>query len=329
MPEKIIEAVKKRHFIPIWLKKIKTFSRDPVDEPVPSWIKKIDTAIVTSGNEVNETLEKPLISSETRTYIPHWLKRIEGFSKDPIDDPVPSWVKKIDSTILSEENDVIPMTPWMKNINVDIDNYKKLPEWLDHTNICENAKERFIWEKRTKYQPLMKWMKKIDVFEDRNLVQIPSWIQRIEVDIESNKYAQLKQRRKSWMQWDDVEDFFGNGITESKSLVSRVSNLNMVKSLKSICETVLNVAVIVAACDVCSADSKQQMKKVISNNKAISLRKRKYLNTPISQINKKSKHDYKTNKKSMERRNKAPQKFVRHQRRAPQNYSRMSGIRAC
>ena len=215
------------------------------------------------------------------------------------------------------------MASWMKNVNTDIDNYNKLPEWMGRMNICENAKERFVLEKTTKYQPMMKRMKKIDVFEDRNLVEMPSWIQHMNIDTESKKYTELIQRRKSWMQWDDVEDLFGLGITD------RVSNLNMVKSLQSICKNVLNVAVIVAACDVCSSDSKQQMKDVISNNRAISLRKRKFFNTSVSQINKKSKRDYKTNRKSMERRNKTPQKFVRCQRRAPQNYSRMSGIRAC
>ena len=304
----MIGAVKKRYFIPIWLKKIKTFSKDPIDEPVPSWIKKIDTTILATAYEVNETLRKPMRASETQIYIPHWLKKI---------------------TEITEENDVMPMTSWMKNINIDIDNYNKLPEWLGRMHICENAKERFISEKATKCQPMMKWMKKIDVFEDGNLVEIPSWIQRIEVNTESKKYPELMQRRKSWMQWDDVEDLFGLGITENKSIVSCVSNLNMVKSLQSICETVLNVAVMVAACDMCSTDSKHQKKNVISNNKAISLRKRKFFNTTVSQINKKSKRDYKTNRKSMERRNKIPRKFARCQRRAPQNYSRMSGIRAC
>lgn len=298
----MIKVVKKRHYIPIWLKKIKTFSKDPVDEPVPSWIKKIDTAILTTGNEVNETLGKPMVASETQIYIPHWLKKI---------------------TEITEENDVMPMASWMKNVNIDIDNYNKLPEWMGRMNICENAKERFVLEKTTKYQPMMKRMKKIDVFEDRNLVEMPSWIQHMNVDTESKKYTDLIQRRKSWMQWDDVEDLFGLGITD------RVSNLNRVKSLQSICKNVLNVAVIVAACGVCSSDSKQETKNVISNNKAISLRKRKSFNTSVSQINKKSKRDYKTNRKSMERRNKTPQKFVRCQRRAPQNYSRMSGIRAC
>ena len=298
----MIKTVKKRHYIPIWLKKIKTFSKDPVDEPVPSWIKKIDTAILTTANEVNETLGKPMIASDTQTYIPHWLKKI---------------------TEITEENDVMLMASWMKNVNIDIDNYNKLPEWMGRMNICENAKERFVLEKTTKYQPMMKRMKKIDVFEDRNLVEMPSWIQHMNIDTESKKYTELIQRRKSWMQWDDVEDLFGLGITD------RVSNLNMVKSLQSICKNVLNVAVIVAACGVCSSDSKQETKNVISNNKAISLRKRKSFNTSVSQINKKSKRDYKTNRKSVERRNKTPQKFVRCQRRAPQNYSRMSGIRAC
>ena len=298
----MIKVVKKRHYIPIWLKKIKTFSKDPVDEPVPSWIKKIDTAILTTANEENETLGKPMIASETQIYIPHRLKKI---------------------TEITEENDVMLMASWMKNVNIDIDNYNKLPEWMGRMNICENAKERFVLEKTTKYQPMMKRMKKIDVFEDRNLVEMPSWIQHMNVDTESKKYTDLIQRRKSWMQWDDVEDLFGLGITD------RVSNLNMVKSLQSICKNVLNVAVIVAACGVCSSDSKQETKNVISNNKAISLRKRKSFNTSVSQINKKSKRDYKTNRKSVERRNKTPQKFVRCQRRAPQNYSRMSGIRAC
>ena len=313
IPEKMKKAVKKRHYIPIWLKKIKTFSKDPVEEPVPSWIKKIDTAILTTANEVNETLGKPMIASDTQTYIPHWLKKITEITEENGVMPMTSWMK----------NDVVPMTSWMKNINIDIDNYNKLPEWLGRMNICQNAKKRFILEKTTKYQPMMKRMEKIDIFKDRNFVEIPSWIQHMNVDTESKKCTELIQRRKSWMQWDDVEDLFGLGITD------RVSNLNMVKSMQSICKNVLNVAVIVAACDVCSSDSKQQMKDVISNNRAISLRKRKFFNTSVSQINKKSKRDYKTNRKSMERRNKTPQKFVRCQRRAPQNYSRMSGIRAC
>jgi len=271
-------------------------------------------------------VEKVITALHTKHYVPIWMKKIKTFSKDKIEQNVPVWLQNIDMNLFNDTKPFVPdvqhfvVPEWLRNINIDIDQYNKLPSWLGRIDVCETPKLE-MREEISNITLCPSWMQRIDVFEDGN--------ENTESSVLTcSNVTKQNERRSSWIQWEDVEIIFQAGLTESNSFSRPVTTTQMhtVRSIKSLCESVMNIAVIVAACEVCVTNNDNVTPK--SNTKVSRKRHNASILSPRA-LKRKMKYSLKTNKGSQQRRNHGVSKVNRHQKRSPQTFSKMGGIRAC
>ena len=340
---KIIET---RHYVPKWLSRMEIVdhintslkninNNEKVDQHIPKWMSRI--ALVEPNNQLcesDDTIdEDDLKIIEVRYHVPKWMSRmdvVEHFNKLPV------WMRRIDNTLFDDHIEQNPpikheeaIVPWMRKIDIleDSNDKKeyKVPEWLRKIDLFDNVDQEKI-----KAVPL--WLQRIhddDEHEEKDVNYLASWMRRLDVFREETSDDVFQA-----YQWMEIMETPSN-IEKStpKMWLKKLSHhqwCNPRSSLTKVCQSMVSVAALIAACDVCACASpnisvpNQIQCNTVSSEK---ITKKKFLNMSKVDAGKKKRSAMKKNKSWLRRQNTVNTFSMRKRKHAPTKFSGRGGVR--
>ncbi|XP_057293846.1 uncharacterized protein LOC130622404 [Hydractinia symbiolongicarpus] len=246
-----------------------------------------------SGNDI-------LFISEVTYHMPGWMSKIDVFDEDEV-----QMTNKID-----------------------------FPNWIRKIDVFEEA-ERKTRSEVVKRHKFPSWMTQIDMFDTEQgeeLKTVPSWNQHYvsredicRLEVRGKKLAPEVMNACQWMEFLDIQSeteatevcLRSRGDVDCHPGVNWCNPQPVLKKIQSVCESMMNAAVLIATYDACSPTIVPAV-----------YQKRKWFFKNFGNIRKKMKATVKKNKKWLRRQNEVTKLSTRRRKHAPKNFSGRQGMRA-
>jgi len=286
-----------------------------------------------NNEEVSEKSEDDVQIIAVKHYIPEWLSKIDVFDHyhkvprfmknidatiftDTIENEssIPEWMQKLDVIQMGTKKSKHEISAWMKKIDIydySVKDCYEVPSWLRRINLCE---ENFDMP----YPDFYNWIHRSELFRDYSLHEV---LERCQWDeLMHNPMEQVIHEPRDWLQCVHMNDWYN-----PKPLV---------RSVQKVCESMMSVAVFVAACDICTSAKNRRcsVSSTVSENSSVTRvsQKQKASSTMSTvDVERKKRTSIKKNKAWLKRLNASPKVSQRKSKYLPTRFSRKGGIRAC